>query len=293
MPVVKDWDSAKSQAKHLYPQIYKSETDKREYRSIRLSNGLEALLISYEHLTTPSSQENKAACSLCVDVGEFSDPPEVPNISYFLATEYIYFQKPEIRSEECITFQNFIHDHDGTTHVTVENEHTIFYFDIKENNLFLTLQKFGLFFVNPIMPKHIFMENLNALKTEFQVGLFKGRTIYEQLLYSFAQTGHPVNMYSEDYLTKMINDIDYDKLYNTVDTFKKRHYSAHRMKLAIQSGLSLDTMEKFVKACFIHVPNNRMPPDNFSKFQNDLPFDTPAFRKMYKVKTEHLTRVSD
>ena len=43
-------------------------------------------------------------------------------------------------------------------------------------------------------------------------------------------------------------------------------------------------MELFVKACFADVPNNRMPPDNFSKFKNDLPFNTPAFRKMYKIK---------
>ncbi|XP_011065750.1 PREDICTED: insulin-degrading enzyme homolog [Acromyrmex echinatior] len=99
MPVVKDWDSAKSQAEHLHPQIYKSETDKREYRTIRLPNGLEALLISCEHLTTSSSQENKAACSLCLDVGEFSNPPEILNITYFLTMEYMYFQKPEIRSE--------------------------------------------------------------------------------------------------------------------------------------------------------------------------------------------------
>ena len=53
-------------------------------------------------------------------------------------------------------------------------------------------------------------------------------------------------------------------------------------------------MEKFVKAYFARIPNNLMPPDNFFKFKNALPFDTPAFRKMYKVHddTEHVTRVS-
>jgi len=54
-------------------------------------------------------------------------------------------------------------------------------------------------------------------------------------------------------------------------------------------------MEKFVKICFADISNNKMPPDNFSKFKNDLPFDTPAFRKMYKIKydEEHLTQVCD
>ena len=37
----------------------------------------------------------QAACSLCVDVGNFSDPPEFPGISYFLAFEYMFFRKVE------------------------------------------------------------------------------------------------------------------------------------------------------------------------------------------------------
>ena len=53
-------------------------------------------------------------------------------------------------------------------------------------------------------------------------------------------------------------------------------------------------MEKFV-TFFADVPNNRMPPDNFSKFKNNRPFDTPAFRKMYKIKfyDGHLITVCD
>ncbi|KYM87526.1 Nardilysin, partial [Atta colombica] len=261
-----------------------------KFRAIRLPNSLEILLISDENLTTSFSREKKAACSLCVDVGNFSDPPEFPGISYFLAFEYMFFRKLE---EQCITLENFIHDHDGTTHVSVENEHTIYYFNIKENNLLLALHKFGLFFINPIMPKHIFMEQLDAIKNQFQVSLFNGKSRYEQLFSSFAQIGHPANMFSVDHLIKLRNNIDCDKLYKMLDRFKKRHYSAHRMKLAIRSRLSLDTMEKFVKAYFARIPNNLMPPDNFFKFKNDFPFDTPAFRKMYKVHddTEHVTRL--
>ena len=54
-------------------------------------------------------------------------------------------------------------------------------------------------------------------------------------------------------------------------------------------------MEKFITACFASVSNNGIPPDNFFKFKNDFPFDTPAFRKMYKVNddSECLTRVCD
>ncbi|KYN33453.1 Nardilysin, partial [Trachymyrmex septentrionalis] len=256
-----------------------------KFRAIRLPNGLEALLISDKYLTS-TSRKKKAACSLCVNVGNFSNLPQFPNISYFLALGYRFFQIPEKCSEQRITFEKFIQDHHGTTDFSIENEHTRYYFDIEENNLFLALHNFRLFFINPILPKHRFIEQLNAIKTAFQMGtVFNGKSKYEQLFFSFAQTGHPANMFSVDDFKKFWNSIDYEKLYNVLDTFKKRHYSAHRMKLAIRSGLSLDAMEKFVKASFARVPNNRMPPDNFSKFKNDLPFDTSAFRRiLYNIK---------
>ncbi|XP_018350446.1 PREDICTED: nardilysin-like [Trachymyrmex septentrionalis] len=292
MPDKNSWNSSESPVEHLQ-QPDKSENDKREFRAIRLPNGLEALLISDKYLTS-TSRKKKAACSLCVNVGNFSNLPQFPNISYFLALGYRFFQIPEKCSEQRITFEKFIQDHHGTTDFSIENEHTRYYFDIEENNLFLALHNFRLFFINPILPKHRFIEQLNAIKTAFQMGtVFNGKSKYEQLFFSFAQTGHPANMFSVDDFKKFWNSIDYEKLYNVLDTFKKRHYSAHRMKLAIRSGLSLDAMEKFVKASFARVPNNRMPPDNFSKFKNDLPFDTSAFRRMYTIhdKTKLLTQL--
>ncbi|KAG5305857.1 NRDC protein, partial [Pseudoatta argentina] len=275
---VESRDAKIQQNVHLDP-IDKRENDNKEYRAIRLPNGLEALLISNENLTS-CSQEKKAECSLCVNVGNFSDPPEFPGISYFL--RYILFQDLKKSPEQC-TLNKYIKNHNGNNYVSVDNEHTIFYFYIEENSLFVALKRFGDFFVEPIISKQILIEQHNV-QNEFQKSLRKRKKKYDQLFSSFAQTGHPASKFSADHLTKLHDHIDYDKLYNVLAKFKNRHYSAHRMKLAIQSGLSLDVMEKFVTSCFANVSNNGIPPDNFSEFKNDLPFDTPAFRKMYKVK---------
>lgn len=81
----------------------KSESDKKSYRIIRLSNGLRALLISDSEVEDEGSdawsdvesdgdddqegsddEERQAACSLCVDVGSFSDPRDVEGLSHFL-----------------------------------------------------------------------------------------------------------------------------------------------------------------------------------------------------------------
>lgn len=101
----------------------KSENDKKSYRVIRLENGLKALLISdptqkctlhdepdngskCEAVTSSDDDEEEtdseqsdnemendsndekrgklAACSLCVDVGSFSDPRDVQGLAHFL-----------------------------------------------------------------------------------------------------------------------------------------------------------------------------------------------------------------
>jgi len=43
-------------------------------------------------------------------------------------------------------------------------------------------------------------------------------------------------------------------------------------------------LEKYVITYFADVPNNGLPPDDFTAFKDGVSFDTSAFRKMYKVK---------
>lgn len=76
----------------------KSENDKKSYRVIRLPNGLKALLISTankevaereqsdDDVNDPRNEKrgNLAACSLCVDVGSYSDPRDVQGLAHFL-----------------------------------------------------------------------------------------------------------------------------------------------------------------------------------------------------------------
>lgn len=101
---------------------YKSENDKKLYRVIRLPNGLKALLISdptadkneenieataavlsddndSENSSDDSDSDDEAdsnnreklsACSLCVDVGSFSDPKEIQGLAHFLGKYFSF-----------------------------------------------------------------------------------------------------------------------------------------------------------------------------------------------------------
>ncbi|KAG5318470.1 NRDC protein, partial [Acromyrmex heyeri] len=275
----------------------KSEYDKAEYRVIKLQNGLTALLISdlegayydgmsYKNYGKDSSSAKrvekdvwKAFCGLCVGVGSFSDPPEVPGLAHFLQRVVFKGSKKYPKEND---FNEFISLHGGTTNSATDCEHTRFYFDISEKHLFAALDRFVQFFIEPLMKKDVIRTEREIVQREFQWGLYCDKNRKEQILSLISQTGHPPSKFLRR--TSLHNDVDDDKLYEELHKFRERHYSAHRMMLAIQARLPLDTLQTYVTTCFGNILSNWLPSDDFTEFKEGVSFNTVAFKKMYEVK---------
>lgn len=105
----------------------------------------------------------------------------------------------------------------------------------------------------------------------------------EQLLSSLSQPNSPVNKFLWGNLITLRDNVDEDKLYELVHEFRKRHYSAHRMTLAIQARLPLSELEYFVVNSFGEVPTNNLPADNFEGHAADV-FSTENFTRLYYIK---------
>ncbi|KAF7385820.1 hypothetical protein HZH66_011662 [Vespula vulgaris] len=325
----------------------KSENDKKEYRVIKLENGLTALLIADLHSTKHPSQdvddiqagaisseteddesdddeededesededdgseedeeeekceceqledddahsfgakrlkreEKMAACGLCVGVGSFSDPPEIPGMAHFL--EHMVFMGSEKYPQEN-DFDAFITKRGGSDNASTECEQTTFYFEVQEKYLLASLDRFAQFFIKPLMKQGAITREREAVESEFQMALPSDLYRKEQLFCSFARPDHPARKFTWGNLITLRDNVTDDKLYEELHKFRERHYSAHRMKLAIQAKLPLDTLEEYVLQCFSEVPSNGLPPSDFSQFKGADSFDTPSFRKIYKVK---------
>ncbi|XP_018306508.1 nardilysin-like [Mycetomoellerius zeteki] len=280
-------DKKSCQVEYLETPV-KSENDKKEYRAIRLPNGVEVLLISDENLKTCSSQqqdmknEMKAACSLCLRTGIFKEPPEFPGISFFfehiLVTEYEkYCQKYDL--------EKIAYKHGGTCTSFLNLGCTSFIFDIQEKHFLSVLIPFAEFFINPLPEKEAFMQNRDVKKELRKALNFAKDTAHEPQLSSFTRTDHPINKITEERILKVLENLNYTKLYEELQKFTKRHYSARRIKLVIQARLPLNTLEQYVTidTRFVNIPTNEISPNDSTEFKNDIPFDTAAFQKMYKV----------
>lgn len=98
---------------------------------------------------------------------------------------------------------------------------------------------------------------------------------------SFAKESSPVNNFSWGNLITLSQNVSDDKLYNLLHEFRERHYSAHRMTLAVQARLPMEVLERYVVNCFSQVPNNKLPPPDLTCKDS---FNTPQFRKLYYIK---------
>ncbi|XP_018306505.1 nardilysin-like [Mycetomoellerius zeteki] len=271
----------------------KSENDKKEYRVIRLPNGFTALLISNEHSKTsatqyPNEEDEEAHCSLCVGAGRFSNSLENPGIAYYFEKllDYMGSEKYFQDSNSDISFDAFTSKCGGFTYALTDCENTTFYFRIQTKYLLSALDHFAAILIKPLKKDNFNLWRADV-ESERRIPSSSYRNRMEQLLSSFARTGHPACKFPKDNFITSQDNVDDNKLYEELVKFKRRHYSAHRIKLVVQASLPLDTMENNVSMCFSDVLNNGLPPDDFTQFKNDYFFDTPAFQQMYKVSYSH------
>ncbi|XP_066256356.1 nardilysin [Euwallacea similis] len=302
----------------------KSESDKKEYRVIKLANGLTACLISdtspiteniedscEESETGDSSAEDEsetdgsrdesvemedneheedprahhprheqklAAAGLCIGVGSFSDPKEVPGMAHFL--EHMVFMGSAKYPKEN-SFDEFIKLSGGSDNASTDAETTVFYFECLEKHFEEALDRFSQFYKEPLMKQEAMTRERQAIESEFQMSVPSDSSRKEQLLCCLAKKGSPVNSFPWGNLITLRDNIKDEDLYKGVYEFRKRHYSAHRMTLAVQARISLENLEEIILKHFSEVPNNNLPPDDYAEFIDV--FNTPEFNKIYHI----------
>ncbi|KAJ8377820.1 hypothetical protein AAFF_G00251390 [Aldrovandia affinis] len=224
--------------------------------------------------------EKQSAAALCIGVGSFSDPCDLPGLAHFL--EHMVFMGSEKYPAEN-GFDAFLKKHGGSDNASTDCERTIFQFDVQRKHFREALDRWAQFFICPLMIKDAIDREVEAVDSEYQLAKPSDSHRKEMLFGSLARPGHPMGKFcwgnaqtlKHEPREKMIDT------YQRLREFWERHYSAHYMTLAVQSRESLDTLEEWVREIFSKVPNNGQPKPDFSGLLD--PFDTPVFSKLYRV----------
>ena len=71
----------------------------------------------------------------------------------------------------------------------------------------------------------------------------------DQLFSSFARQNHPASKFLWGNLVTLRDNVNEDKLYTDLHKFRERHYSAHRMTVAIQVSFLKILLYKYFFKC--------------------------------------------
>lgn len=84
----------------------------------------------------------------------------------------------------------------------------------------------------------------------------------DKLLTLLSSPDHPARNFAWGEMKALNENMDDDTLYQRIEEFKNRHYSAHRMSLCLQTKFSLDEMQvrisrminlfELLEPCFVH-----------------------------------------
>lgn len=227
--------------------LVKPVADDREYRVVRLNNGLEALLIHDE-------QTDKASAALDVHVGSLADPVEVPGLAHFL--EHLLFMGTEKYPSEN-EYSQFLSAHAGSYNAYTSAEHTNYYFDIAHEHLYGALDRFAQFFSCPLFSAACKDREILAVDSENKKNLQLDAWRLHQLDKSLSNPKHPYNRFSTgnfETLHTIPEEAGIDVRALLMD-FHKNHYSANIMKLVVLGRESLDTLQSWAQTLFSPILN--------------------------------------
>uniref|UniRef100_A0A8D0MPY6 Nardilysin convertase n=2 Tax=Sus scrofa TaxID=9823 RepID=A0A8D0MPY6_PIG len=224
--------------------------------------------------------EKQSAAALCVGVGSFADPDDLPGLAHFL--EHMVFMG-SLKYPDENGFDAFLKKHGGSDNASTDCERTVFQFDVQRKYFKEALDRWAQFFIHPLMIRDAIDREVEAVDSEYQLARPSDANRKEMLFGSLARPGHPMGKF----FWGNAETLKHEPKRNNIDTharlreFWMRFYSAHYMTLVVQSKETLDTLEKWVTEIFSQIPNNGLPKPNFGHLTD--PFDTPAFNKLYRV----------
>ncbi|OAE32803.1 hypothetical protein AXG93_786s1010 [Marchantia polymorpha subsp. ruderalis] len=229
--------------------ILKPRSDGRSYRRIVLPNALQVLLIS-------DPDTDKAAGSMDVHVGSFSDPEELPGLAHFLE-HMLFFSSEKYPDED--SFFKFLVEHGGQSNAYTAPEHTNFHFEVSADHLVEALDRFAQFFICPLFAADATSREIKAVDSENSKNLTTDVWRMNQLARHLTSKDHPFYKFG----TGSLETLEVIPKKKGIDTraellkFYEARYSSNLMCLAVYGRESLDELQKLAEEKLSAVKNSK------------------------------------
>lgn len=303
-------------------EFLKPEPDKRQYRAVRLWNGLECLLVS-------SPESDVEACSVHVKAGHMDDPDDRPGLAHF--HEHMLFlgtQKYPSENE----YEAYLSQNGGSSNAYTDMEDTNYYFSItpfqqeqqqgeggdandetcevddeecNSSALEGALDRLAQFFVAPRFDRNMVDRELRAIDSEYRNSFTSDAWKNYQLLKASANPEHPFCKFgcgNYETLTQggqivnathatSVKSLPIDDLLGFWNTY----YRTYNMKVCVVGRSSLDVLQESMEKTFGQLPHSSGTPrhgnllsDQVFQLEHAQYNQVPAFGKDQLGKIRHV-----
>ena len=228
----------------LSPTLQNIETKK-----IRLSNGLEALLVS-------DPEAVKSGAALSVGIGWNHEPYEHVGLAHFV--EHMLFmgnEKYPVEKE----YHDFIKARGGHTNAYTTSDKTVYTFEITNDHALEALDRFSAFFVSPLFNESGLARERQAVNEEL---LYRNNSDGIRAWMVQAKTLNPESNASVTRCGSLesLSNISRDELVSWYES----NYSANVMKLVVYAPTPMDQLLLHVDAYFSPVKNKDVTPSRLA-----------------------------
>ncbi|KAH3671146.1 hypothetical protein OGAPHI_000857 [Ogataea philodendri] len=241
-----------SQFTVLSQNLEKPDIDDRQYRLLKLPNGLVSLVIS-----DPTT--DKSAAALDVNVGAFQDPETLPGLAHFC--EHLLFMGTKKYPSEN-EYSSYLSKNSGFSNAFTSSEHTNYYFEVANEAMHGALDRFSQFFISPLFDPNCKDREINAVDSENKKNLQADIWRLHQLNKSLTNPNHPYHKFSTGNKTTL-GDLPIKQGLDVREELLKFHakyYSSNIMRLVIISNESLDTMTSWTVDMFSNIAQKDAKP---------------------------------
>lgn len=217
------------------------ELKERKTVKLRLSNGLEALLIS-----DPSADQS--AASVCVGAGSWSDPLEYPGMAHFC--EHMLFMGTKKYPSEN-EFFTFVSDYAGQTNAFTAPNRTVYMFSAQTSGFLPLLDRFAHFFIDPLFNPNNIAREMHAVDQEFAKNIENDGWREYMVFKETGNPDHPNRSFSTG------NSQTLGKIpQSALKQWHSERYGAERMHLVVYSPLPMEQIQETIIQTFSEVPKS-------------------------------------
>ncbi|VEU33574.1 unnamed protein product [Pseudo-nitzschia multistriata] len=214
-----------------------------------------------------------AAAAMVVGVGSLYDPKECQGMAHFL--EHLLFMGSEKYPEENC-YDAYMSKHGGSDNAYTENEHTVFHFEIPQEQLSGALDLFAQFFVSPLLNESCVERELKAIESEFMLAKNSDSSRLQQLMaYTCGRSfeEHPASKFGwgNYHSLKTLPEKEGHDPLKMLRTFYDEHHYASNMRLAVVGGYPLDYLQEQVLKFFSDIKSK----DPLGSYTWDQHYESP------------------